>query len=73
MFDGVFSGGATFQVYIATNADGYIARPDSDVDWLTRRPRTVDDGMTEFHPMIDTILLGAKTLRLGSRLLQKKG
>jgi dihydrofolate reductase len=27
-------------VYIATSADGYIARPDGDVEWLNRRPRT---------------------------------
>ena len=26
--------------YIATSADGYIARPDGNVDWLNRpRPR----------------------------------
>ena len=25
-------------VNIATNADGYIARPDGDLDWLTARP-----------------------------------
>ncbi len=42
-------------VYIATSADGYIARPDGDVEWLNRRPRTVDYGMTEFYPTIDTI------------------
>jgi dihydrofolate reductase len=48
-------------VYIATSADGYIARPDGDVDWLNRRPRTVDYGMTEFYPTIDTILWGRKT------------
>jgi dihydrofolate reductase len=29
-------------VYIATSADGYIARPDGDVEWLNRRPRTID-------------------------------
>ena len=48
-------------VYIATSADGYIARPDGDVEWLNRRPRTVDYGMTEFYPTIDTILWGRKT------------
>ena len=25
-------------VYIATSADGYIARPNGDVEWLNRRP-----------------------------------
>ena len=48
-------------VYIATSADGYIARPDGDVEWLNRRPRTVDYGMRDFYPTIDTILWGRKT------------
>lgn len=48
-------------VYIATSADGYIARPDGDVEWLNRRPRTVDYGMRTFYPTIDTILWGRKT------------
>lgn len=48
-------------VYIATSADGYIARPDGDVEWLNRRPRTVDYGMRKFYPTIDTILWGRKT------------
>jgi dihydrofolate reductase len=48
-------------VYIATSADGYIARPDGDVEWLNRRPHTVDYGMGAFYPRIDTILWGRKT------------
>src|SRR5262245_15458122 len=48
-------------VYIATSADGYIARPDGDVDWLNRRSRKVDYGMGAFYPTIDTILWGRKT------------
>ena len=48
-------------VYIATSADGYIARPDGDVEWLNRRPGTVDYGMKAFYPTIDTILWGRKT------------
>src|SRR5712692_5304925 len=48
-------------VYIATSADGYIARPDGDVEWLNRRPHTVDYGMRAFYPTIDTILWGRKT------------
>ena len=47
--------------YIATSADGYIARPDGDVEWLNRRPRNVDYGMKEFYRSIDTILWGRKT------------
>jgi dihydrofolate reductase len=48
-------------VYIATSADGYIARPDGDVEWLNRPPSTVDHGMRAFYPTIDTILWGRKT------------
>ena len=48
-------------VYIATSADGYIARPDGDVEWLNRRPRKVDYGMSTFYKTIDTILWGRKT------------
>ena len=48
-------------VYIAASADGYIARPDGDVEWLNRRPRTVDYGMRAFYPTVDTILWGRKT------------
>jgi dihydrofolate reductase len=48
-------------VYVATSADGYIARPDGDVEWLNRRPSTVDYGMREFYRRIDTILWGRKT------------
>lgn len=48
-------------VYIATSADGYIARPDGDVEWLNRRPSNVDYGMKAFYGTIDTILWGRKT------------
>jgi len=48
-------------VYIATSADGYIARPDGDVEWLNRLPHKFDYGMREFYRSIDTILWGRKT------------
>jgi len=52
-------------VYIATSADGYIARRDGTVDWLNR-PRTVGDyGMGAFFKKIDTILWGSKTYGVG--------
>lgn len=48
-------------VSIATSADGYIARPDGNVDWLNR-PRTAGDyGMSAFLRSIDTIIWGRKT------------
>ena len=48
-------------VQVATSADGYIARPDGDVEWLNRRPDTGDRGMEAFYASIDTILWGRKT------------
>jgi dihydrofolate reductase len=48
-------------VYVATSADGYIARPDGDVEWLNRIPSKTDYGMRAFYRTIDTILLGRKT------------
>ena len=48
-------------VSAATSADGYIARPDGDVEWLNRRPHKFDYGMKKFYAGIDTILMGRKT------------
>ena len=47
--------------YLAASADGYIARPDGDVEWLNRRPHKYDYGMKQFYSSIDTIVLGRKT------------
>ena len=60
-------------VYVATSADGYIARPDGDVEWLNRRPRRVDYGMRAFYATIDTILLGRKTYDWALAYWKKKG
>ena len=59
-------------VHIATSADGYIARPDGDLEWLTSRPKPEGFyGMGAFMRSIDTKLLGRKTyeesLRLGAK------
>ena len=49
-------------VHIATSADGYIARTDGDLDWLTSRPAPKGFyGMNAFMKSIDTTLLGRKT------------
>ena len=60
-------------VYIATSADGYIARPDGSVDWLNRPEAAGDYGMGAFFKTIDTILWGRKTYALGLKLVKKDG
>jgi dihydrofolate reductase len=59
-------------VYAGTSADGFIARPDGDIEWLTSRP--APEGfyeMGEFTKSIDTKILGRKTyeksLALGAK------
>ena len=49
-------------VHIGTSADGYIARPDGDLEWLTSRPAPKGFyGMEAFMKSIDTKVLGRKT------------
>ena len=53
-------------VYIATTADGYIARHDGNLDWLTNRPAPKGFyGMPKFTHSIDAKILGRKTFDLG--------
>ena len=59
-------------VQIATSADGYIARPDGDVEWLNRRARG-DYGLKQFYGTIDTILWGRKTYDWLLDYYRKKG
>jgi len=47
-------------VQLAMSADGFIARPDGDVEWLNRRSR-LDYGLAAFSRTVDTVLLGRKT------------
>ena len=63
-------------VHIATSADGYIARPDGDLEWLTSRPAPDGFyGMNAFMRSIDTKIFGRKTyeasLRLGAKFDSK--
>ena len=56
-------------VHIATSADGYIARPDGDLEWLTSRPAPRGFyGMDAFMKSVDTKVLGRKTYEASLRL-----
>ena len=50
-----------FIVYVATSADGFIARTDGSVDWLNRPQPKGNYGMSSFYRLIDTCVLGRKT------------
>jgi dihydrofolate reductase len=53
-------------VHIATSADGYIARPDGDIEWLTSRPAPKGFyGIDAFMKTIDTTVFGRKTYEAG--------
>ena len=63
-------------VHIATSADGYIARLDGDLEWLTSRPAPEGFyGMNAFMQSIDTKILGRNTyeasLRMGAKFDSK--
>ena len=54
-------------VFIATSLDGFIARPNGDLDWLTgahSAPSEQDYGYQEFMDTVDTIVLGRNTFEL---------
>jgi len=58
-------------VYIATSADGYIARPDGGIDWLDRPQPKHNYGSDAFYKNIDTILWGRKTWSKGIEMGMK--
>ena len=59
-------------VHVATSADGYIARSDGDLEWLTSRPAPKGFyGMDAFMRSVDTKVLGRKTYELSLRLRAK--
>ena len=56
-------------VHIGTSADGYIARPDGDLEWLTSRPKPEGFyGLSAFMKSVDTKLLGRKTYEWSMRM-----
>ena len=58
-------------VYVATSADGLIARPDGDVAWLDRPRPPGNYGMGAFYKTIDTVLMGRKTYDLALKFGQE--
>ncbi|MES2779588.1 MAG: dihydrofolate reductase family protein [Bacteroidota bacterium] len=49
-------------VYIAASVDGYIARPDGNIDWLSMVETPGEDyGYQAFTETIDTVIMGRKT------------
>lgn len=56
-------------VHIASSADGYIARADGDLEWLTSRPAPKGFyGINAFMKSVDTVVMGRKTYEAGLRL-----
>ncbi|MBK7867705.1 MAG: dihydrofolate reductase [Ignavibacteriales bacterium] len=53
------------KLYIAASLDGYIARPDGDLDWLTKAPNPEKDdfGYNTFLESVDTTLMGNETYK----------
>jgi len=54
-----------FSVFIATSVDGFIARPDGDVDWLQEvgaEDLAQDDGgFADFFAAVDVLVMGRNT------------
>ncbi len=56
-------------VHIAASADGFIARPDGDIDWLTNRPAPKGFyGIPKFTKTIDATIFGRKTYETGLKM-----
>ncbi len=53
------------KLYIAASLDGYIARPDGDIEWLTGypSPSNSDYGYKDFLTTVDTVIMGGRTYR----------
>lgn len=51
------------KLYIAISLDGYIARPDGELDWLLKYPMPTgtEYGYKDFTDSIDTIIMGNST------------
>lgn len=47
-------------LYIATSLDGFIAKEDDDLQWLTDTECEGDAGYAEFYQSIDTTIMGKR-------------
>jgi len=54
---------STIKLYIATSIDGFIARENGALDWLTAlpNPNQIDHGYAAFYQTIDTVIMGRTT------------
>ncbi len=50
-------------LYIACSLDGFIARPDGNIDWLNSlpNPEGIDHGYADFYSSIGATVMGRKT------------
>jgi dihydrofolate reductase len=48
-------------VFVGTSLDGFIARPDGSLDWLTPFENTQDHGYAAFMSSVDVIVIGRHT------------
>jgi len=53
-------------LYIATSLDGYIARKNGAIDWLSIVDRAGEDyGYARFYRSVEAVVVGSKTYTLG--------
>jgi dihydrofolate reductase len=56
------AGPLTMHVFLGMSVDGFIARPDGDLGWLTTRGEQMGDaGFTPFVAGVDAVLMGRAT------------
>lgn len=61
-------------VFIATSADGFIARADGSIDWLEKVnasvPAGTDLGFERFFASVDVLIMGRKTFEMAMSFSQ---